>query len=336
MKKYLISEKGNFYKANLHCHTTFSDGKLSPEEVKKLYMEHGYSIVAFTDHDIFIPHPELNSEDFLALNGFEVEINEPIEVSCERKTCHICFVALDKEIVNHPLWHRSKYLFANAANHRDEVKFDDSLPDYERQYTPERVSDMMRIGRENNFFVTYNHPRWSMENYSDYANYNNMHAMEIYNHSSSLMGFFDYNETVYDEMLRAGKRIYAIAADDNHSVKDACGGYIMIKAENLSYELIADALKRGDFYASAGPEITSLWYEDSKVHVTFPKAEKIILSTGIRRQVVCKAPEAGEGSWNEAVFELKGNEKYFRLTVFDDKGKMAHTNAYFLDELIDA
>ena len=60
MKKYLIPENGQFYKANFHCHTTVSDGRLTPEEVKALYKEHGYSVIAFTDHDVYIPHPERN------------------------------------------------------------------------------------------------------------------------------------------------------------------------------------------------------------------------------------------------------------------------------------
>ena len=77
MKKYLLPESGNFYKANLHCHTTFSDGRLTPAEVKELYKSLGYSIVAYTDHDILIPHDELNDGEFLALHGFEMEINDP-------------------------------------------------------------------------------------------------------------------------------------------------------------------------------------------------------------------------------------------------------------------
>ena len=52
MKKYLLPESGNFYKANLHCHTTLSDGRLTPEEIKELYKSQGYSIVAYTDHNI--------------------------------------------------------------------------------------------------------------------------------------------------------------------------------------------------------------------------------------------------------------------------------------------
>jgi len=38
MKRYLLPEAGEFYKANLHCHTNVSDGKFSPEEVKAMYV----------------------------------------------------------------------------------------------------------------------------------------------------------------------------------------------------------------------------------------------------------------------------------------------------------
>ena len=69
MKKYLIPQNGRFYKANLHTHSTVSDGHLTPEEIKRVYMENGYSIVAFTDHEILLPHNELTDENFLAVTG---------------------------------------------------------------------------------------------------------------------------------------------------------------------------------------------------------------------------------------------------------------------------
>ena len=75
MKKHLISNGGKFYKANLHMHTTISDGNMTPEEVKKAYMEKGYSIVAFTDHEVMVPHPELTDENFLAITSTEVAVN---------------------------------------------------------------------------------------------------------------------------------------------------------------------------------------------------------------------------------------------------------------------
>ena len=39
-----------FFKGNLHCHTTNSDGKLTPEECKAFYREHGYDFLSITDH----------------------------------------------------------------------------------------------------------------------------------------------------------------------------------------------------------------------------------------------------------------------------------------------
>lgn len=54
MRKYLLPETGQFYKANLHAHTSMSDGKDTPEEVKEIFKAMGYSIVAYTDHDVFV------------------------------------------------------------------------------------------------------------------------------------------------------------------------------------------------------------------------------------------------------------------------------------------
>ena len=69
--KHLLPESGRFYKANLHMHTTVSDGRMTPEETKAAYQSRGYSIVAFSDHEVILPHPELCDEDFLAITSTE-------------------------------------------------------------------------------------------------------------------------------------------------------------------------------------------------------------------------------------------------------------------------
>ncbi len=61
----LLPQTGTYYKANLHCHTTFSDGRLTPEEIKKAYQEQGYSVVAYTDHRNYQWHKELTDDKFL-------------------------------------------------------------------------------------------------------------------------------------------------------------------------------------------------------------------------------------------------------------------------------
>ena len=94
MRKYLVPKEGSFYKANLHCHSTISDGKWTPEEIKENYMAQGYSIVAYTDHQAFVTHNDLSDENFLALNGYELDIGEGKVEGRTSKTCHICFVSL--------------------------------------------------------------------------------------------------------------------------------------------------------------------------------------------------------------------------------------------------
>ena len=171
MRKYLLPETGNFYKANLHCHTTISDGHKTPEEIKEIYKNKGYSVVAYTDHAILIPHhKELSDDTFLALNGVELEINKKYDPPAWKKACHICYISLEPDNENTPAWDRSgKYLWGNTENYFNEVRYDETEPDFERVHSPECLSEMMgRLGRDKGYFVTYNHPTWSYEDYNDY------------------------------------------------------------------------------------------------------------------------------------------------------------------------
>ena len=311
MKKYLLPKTGNFYKANLHSHSTVSDGRLSPEEMKKLYMSDGYSIIAYTDHNKFVTHNELSDSSFLALNGVEIDINDTIQPRKLGKTCHFCII---------------------AANDKP---FDNLFKNFNRVHSGECISQMMQMARYNDFFVTYNHPTWSMEGYSDYINYHGMHAMEIYNHCSLAEGHDEHNSKEYDDMLRCGKRIYCIATDDNHNnpdYPDWLGGFTVIKSENLEYEAVTDALFGGNFYASEGPLINELWYENNKVYIRFEPARKAFITKGTRNVLKVEAYE--DKLITEAVFPVEDDDIYFRITVEAVDAKRAYTNAYFMDELI--
>lgn len=338
MKKYLLPHEGTYYKANLHCHSNVSDARFTPVELKEVYMSMGYSIIAFTDHDILIPHPELTDENFLALNGYEIEVEEEgFEDRTQQKDCHLCLIALEPDNLKQVCWHREKYLFCNAVNYKNQVQFDESEPDYVRHYTPECINDIIRRAREGGFFVTYNHPEWSGEGYEQYMKYDGMNAMEIFNTSSVYGGYEDYCPHVYDAMLRGGKRIYCIAADDNHNsirrgTRDSGGGWIMIKADRLEYRTITKALEEGNFYASTGPEIHDLWIENGELHVTTSDAEQIRFNYGTRRVKRFWA-ENGE-SINHASMELDPHGIYVRVTVEDHRGRCANSNAYFLDTLM--
>ena len=165
-----------------------------------------------------------------------------------------------------------------------------------------------------------------------------MHAMEICNFGCVAAGYDDYNPRVYDDMLRSGKRIYCIATDDNHNHGDpgtrkfdSFGGFTMIKADKLDYRTVTRALEEGNFYASQGPEIKALWFEDGEIYVQCSPADRITLTTGIRRCSMAWA-EPGE-SVAEAAFAVNPEDGYVRITVTDAGGWHADSNAYFTDEL---
>jgi len=337
MKKYLLPENGNFYKANLHCHTTVSDGKLSAERVKEEYMKRGYSVIAFTDHNVMMPHTELNDENFVALHGYEMDMSEKGTIKF-RKTCHLNLIALEQDNLTQVCWHREKHMVGHGAEYRHLVRFDESLPDFERSHTPECINTVIKEAREHGFFVTYNHPGWSMENYGDYTSYKGMHALEIINGGGYHKGYCDYSPGVYDDLLRAGNRIFCVAGDDNHNgtafdtPEDPCfTAFTVIKADKLDYSSIANALVCGNFYASEGPEIKALWFENGTLHVETSPCERIIVSTGLRKTRTF-AREKGK-VLKSATCTLESNDIYFRVTVEDKFGKRAHSNAYFCDEL---
>ena len=341
MKKYLLPENGNFYKANLHCHTTVSDGRLTPEGVKELYKSQGYSVVAYTDHNLLISHNDLTDSEFLALNGVELDVGgKKIEGASDySKVCHFCLIALEPDNHINPFWHRSLYKTpGNVDKNAKYALFDDSKPDYMRTYTSECISEIMSGSRELGFFVTYNHPTWSRESYDEYMGYHGMHAVEMFNGSCIAMGYDEYNPRVYEDILSAGQRIYAIGADDNHNVHpfgsrrcDSCVAFTMIKAESLDYQAVTGALLDGHFYASEGPEIYELTYDEGKIHIETSLADRITVTYLGRGSAVAYSDETPITS---ADFNIPANVGYFRLTVTDRSGKRAVTNAYYLDELM--
>ncbi len=333
MKKYLISNSGNFYKVNLHCHSTVSDGKLTPEQVKQAYKQKGYSAVAFTDHDALVRHEDLNDESFIALHGYEMEFDNFIDGEKpyhRNKSCHICLVAISPNTTKQVCFHRSKYLHRNNLD-ISKLDFDKNAPDYERVYSKECVNTVINQAVASGYFVTYNHPTWSGESFSDYTGYENMHAMEIYNHECALAGYDEFNSRVYDDLLRSGKMIYCTATDDMHHDYCVGGGWISVKAPSLTYQNIMNNINDGNFYSSLGAEITQLYTEDGYIVVECAPASMVTMHTGLMK---VEKLSAENQPLTKAKFKIPQNANYVRIAVTDINGKKAYTNAYPVEELL--
>ena len=329
MKKYLLANTKNAYKANLHAHTNISDGKLSPEELKELYKSNGYSVVAYTDHDIFIPHPELTDSEFIALSGLEVQFNGSNRypgVAGEKK-CHICLIAKSPDIVEQPCWREDYAYIGNCAKHRERVRFCKDSYGFVREYSPNAINKLVSIAKEKGFFATYNHPAWSLESYEQYIHYSEFDALEIYNTACEMLGFTSSCPGIYDDMLRGGKHLFAVAADDVHNVDDCFGGFVMINADKLEYTSVTKALANGDFYASTGPLFREIYIEDGKLYIRTSDVVWVSLTTDARRS---KCVHAANGeALSEVSFPLDFDCEYFRITVRDANGNFAYTNAFF-------
>ncbi|MBQ6420753.1 MAG: PHP domain-containing protein [Clostridia bacterium] len=338
MKKYLLPQTGSFYKANLHSHSTVSDGTLTPEEMKALYKSRGYAVLACTDHELMVPHHDLTDDGFLMLTGFELGFEERFHANfLHARVCDLCVLALDPDNDLQPCYHRTKYI---PDDRRHLLRFDPDEPDFEREYNADCINEAIRICREKGFFVTYNHPHWSLERYEQYTKYKGMNAMEICNYSSFIDGYDEYNGPIYDDLLRLGNRLFVLGTDDNHNRRDpncrmwdSFGAFTMIKAQALTYRSVADALLNGHFYASQGPEIHGLWLEDDVLHVTCSPADKVVCTVDQRR---CMSRYAEQDKNDPAgrfathvTFELLPDDVYFRVTVIDENGLKADTNAYF-------
>ncbi|MBQ7035649.1 MAG: hypothetical protein IJN34_07935 [Clostridia bacterium] len=334
MKIHLFPENTYCYKANLHCHTTFSDGYKTPEQIKKVYKDLGYSVLAITDHELFIPHDELNDIDFLCLHGFEMDVGEAVKKPFKlKKYCHIGLIALSPDLLTQPCYHREKYVYPDRTHFRSLVRFDERLPDYVRELSPNGITAIMQTAAEKGFFVIYNHPTWGMQTYEEYTNYHGMQAVEIFNGGCLTNGYADFDAKVYDDLLRKGRRLFCIGADDNHNayasdhpLNDSGIAFTMIFSEKLEYTSITNALMHGHFYASQGPEIFCLWLEDQKIYIKCTEAASICCNYGVRRAEIVYNQKA-------AVFTLEPDDFYFRITVTDHKGKKACTNGYFTEDI---
>ena len=345
VKTYLLPHTGTFYKANLHTHTTLSDGKFTPEEVKAAYAERGYSIVAFTDHEIFLPHNDLTDETFLALNAHEVSISESADKSKRaRKTYHLNFYAKSPDVTVSPLFSESRVFFASTKPLvTDEMRAAEPLQIF---YSVDSINHLIRVGNENGFFVNYNHPIWSLQQYPDYIGLKGLFGIEVYNNACARMELKD-SCVPFDDLLRAGNDLFPICSDDSHKDVDRFGGWTMVKAEKLTYECVIDALLSGAFYSTTGPEIMDLWIENGTLFVRASKdcsAVKVVTDWRADCQKRHFPEDVGDANLVTVPivpFAKKYCERnypdwegsYFRLEVEGEGGKCAYTRAFRFDDL---
>lgn len=293
---------GCFYRGNLHTHSNRSDGVLDPGEVCRRYKAAGYDFIALTDH-------------FVGRYGYPITDTTPWR---DNSFTTILGAELHSgAMLNGELWHilavglPEGFAAANA-------------PGFEPVAGQESGPALARRARAAGAFVAVAHPQWSGLTLADARSIEAAHAVEIYNHGCAVGCDRADGTAIADLLLSEGRRLTLIATDDAHFHEpDHFGGWVMVKAPSNTPEDLLDALKRGDFYASQGPEIHEVSIDDAAVAVRCSPAAAVIVQGCGSAAVARHGHAMTEASVPLARF---GASPWLRVTVVDADRRRAWTN----------
>ena len=298
-----------WYKGNTHTHTLNSDGDSTPDDVVRWYREHRYQFLVLTDHEFITPVDGLNAtfgaaEKFLVISGQEVTGR------FEGKPVHVNGINLTRVVMP-----------ATGTSVLDVLQ---------------RDVDAVRAAGA---VPQINHPNfgWGLTT-DDVKRVEHARLMEIWNGHPLVNnlggGGSPSAEDIWDAALTAGRVIFGVADDDSHYFKrigDPTAptpghGWVVVRAARLEAAAIAEALDRGDFYASTGVELTDYRVTGRDITVAIRQA-------GQSRYRVVFVGEGGrvlaESIENPAVYTFRGAERYVRARVTESNGAMAWTQPVF-------
>ncbi len=300
-------KKLNAYRANLHTHSTRSDGKFTPDEILKLYSDEGYDVMCMTDHMRTSNIGELDPHGMLLLPGVEL----------------------------HPAGGRIRRAHLLGVNVPED--FDTSVADFtaEGDNKMQQVIDAVNAAGGLCYFA---HPYWCGFRSDEIAPLRGLAGIEVYNTSTRYIGR-QYNMQIWDELCDMGLPFPALAVDDVHRPRDLFMGWTEICCEERTRECVADALKRGSFYSTQGPKFKRLSFKDGIFEAEFTP---VVTALGISNQCrgFCAGTPnfTGDGTAPEITgcrFEIANLFKplkacvkcdYLRCQIVDAQGRHAWSN----------
>ena len=285
-------------KGNTHTHTLESDGDSTPDEVVRWYREHGYDFLVITDHD----------KVTIAGGGGMIMIpGEEITDRLPRKPLHVNAIGITRAIPP------------------------------QRGATPVEVLQRnVDAVRDQGGLPVINHPNWGWAfGAEELLRLQRITLLEIASgHPFVNMDGPPSVEGMWDALLTAGRRVYAVAVDDVHHLKRPWDAdiappgkaWIVVNADRNATSIF-DAIAMGDFYASTGIELTS--YEVTRTSMTVEVCEKNraryrVQFIGVSGTVL------QETTGTRATYLFRGDERYVRAKVIDSNGRMAWLQPRFV------
>jgi len=277
---------GKWYKANLHAHTTTSDGLLCPAERVEQYRKGGYDVIALTDHHTTNDVAGL-SKRILVISGMEYH------PACPTSPNSYHIIALN---VPHG------FAFSDGQNAR------------------QCIAEVASAGG----ISVFCHPYWTGQVYGDFEELRGIVAIEVYNSTCDGCGR-GVSENEWASMLDRGWRLPAVATDDCHSAdgEDIMRGWTWLKMPSLTVKDVLKAARTGACYSSRGPKIHDFAVKGGKVRLRCSPAAEIYFmggpAQGARRL-------ASKGKAITTFSIARPDWPFIRGVVVDAAGRRAWTN----------
>ena len=300
----------NWYKGNIHTHTTESDGDADPDFVTRWYRDHGYDFLVLSDH---------NHRTILE---HEIE-GGPLMIPGEEVTSRI----LGGSVPIH----------LNAIGIRHVVEptdLDDIVATLQAN-----VNAIINAGG----IAQLNHPNYEWAfNHEHITQVEGASLLEIHNAHPAVNNYGapgkPSTEEMWDRVLTAGLVIFGTATDDSHNYNDYTPdasnpgrGWVVVNASELTVDAIVEGLANGDFYSSNGVTLSELEISQKRIQLVIqPDRSAINVTTfsGPDGEVFQEV----EGL--SATYEIVGDEGYVRATVRSSNGFKAWTQPVFTQAIV--
>jgi hypothetical protein len=289
---------GQWFKGNLHTHTTASDGVRTSQETVDHYSRNGYDFLSITDHGVLTDPTNLNPQGMTLIPGEEICLGN----SQASTNTHIVVVNIRESL---------------------------PLTDFNKTTDPQEAIDLTA---QQGGFTIIAHPYWSGLHISDILRLRGYLGVEIYNTSCDVYRGTGLSSPHVDAIIAAGRRPFIFATDDHHGEpepmkqSDACGAWIMVKSREKTTQSIAKAIEAGFFYASNGPTIKCVEARPEGIHIETSPVKHI---TFVSTPSLGARFTAGDKPLTEYTYPGRLGETYVRIEAMDSEGRIAWTNPIF-------
>ena len=276
-----FGQQYRYYKMQMHCHSTNSDGVMSPDSVAKQYLSRGYRILCLTDHNYVTP------DSAYAIPGL-------LTISSEEYT-------FAKHMNGFFLKHTVDATGFTPQQAIDSVRAQGGMI----QFNHPVVAPNTSFPFINDWSYTF--PQFmALQNGPDF--------IEVHNAGTDLLQA-TFKMPIWDSLLMNNRKFWGTATDDMHHLTEVGLqsidiGWVQILLDSLCQDSVRAALVRGDFYGSNGVEISQYSVKGDTIHIASANAATIDF-IGDWGQLLC------EVAGNEATF-VRTNQKYIRIELKDN------------------